>query len=497
MNQINPPTGNAEKTLRVLYLCSEAHPFVKIGGLGDVAGSLPPVLYHLTPEELDGWKIDIRLAIPYHPVIAQDYGFEAPSDVITLEPKSGALTIDVFETELEGMPVYLLDGDLITKAKSVYSFNPAEDVPKFSAFSFAALALVEKMGWKPDIVNANDWHTALAVYAVNRYRRRRNSFFRGTKTILSIHNLPYMGADCKATLKDYGMTPRFYFQLPKWARRFCMPLGIATADELIAVSPNYAKEIQTPEFGCTLENYLRQRADSVSGIINGLDLAAWNPETDEQILQRFSVETLEKREKNKQALIEKFELDPDPAIPLIIIVSRMDHQKGMDITVDALRQLKDEKWQAIILGSGQVDVEDEVRALEKEFPDRVRAVIRYDGKLAKELYAGGNMILLPSRYEPCGLTQLISMRYGCVPVAHETGGFKDTIIPEGTPGQTGFLYSGNTPENLAACTQKAFAAYQDAKRWRRIQQNGMSLDFSWKKSAITYAHHYITLKETQ
>ena len=484
-----------EKVLRVLYVASEAGPFVKIGGLGDVAGTLPPELFALSPDDIDGWRVDIRLVIPYHPAVEKSYHFEKPLTTVTLRPKSGDLHMDVYQSELNGMPVYLIDGDLITAAEKVYSFRPEEDMPKFAAFSFAALALAKQIGFQPDIINANDWHTALSVYALRKIRRR-DPFFRNTKTVFSVHNLPYMGSECKQILRDYGFFVWPHWQLPRWGRSFAMPLGLLAADHINAVSPNYAREIQTPEFGCSLEKFLARRSDSISGIINGLDYSSWNPATDPDVVQNYDAEHIDQRVNNKLALLKEFELEEDTTMPLIIVVSRMDQQKGMDIVFEALRKMTDVPWQAILLGTGAEEIEKSARQLEADYPERVKAAIRFDGKLARRMYAAGDVIPLPSNYEPCGLTQLIGMRYGCVPVANEVGGFADTIRDTRDPATwTGFLFQQNTPEVLAETMKAAFLVYQQPELWKQIQANGMRADFSWKRSALKYVHLYRVLKE--
>lgn len=488
----------SEKIIRILYVASEARPFIKIGGLGDVAGTLPPIMYQLDPADVDEYQIDIRLVIPYHREIAEKYAFDQPLLTLTLPRVSGEMKMDVFESEIDGMPVYLIDGKEITEAERIYNFQPELDMPKFMAFSLAALKLAKTIGFQPDILNANDWHTALSVYAL-RFLRRRDPFFKDTKSLFTVHNLPYMGAECKALLKDFQLPIRRWanLTLPQWARSFAMPLGLLTADQINAVSPTYSREIQTPDFGCSLEEFLSRRANRISGIINGLDYTAWNPETDNQIPVNYGIDSLEKRLENKLALQKEFDLKQDAAIPLVIVVSRLDNQKGIDIAIQAFQQLKSTHWQAIILGSGQPELEEQCSDLAAALPENVRVAIRFDGALAHRMYAGGDCILLPSRYEPCGLTQLISMRYGCVPVAHAVGGFVDTIEGDDALAETrtGYLCHKNTPEDFAAKLEQVFGDYANQADWRRIQLNGMKKDFSWHHSAIEYVRRYLSMME--
>ena len=486
-----------EKVLRVLYVASEAGPFIKIGGLGDVAGTLPPALSQLSVEETKGWKLDIRLVIPYHQAVAEKYNFGPPITKLKLVRKSGDISMDVFESEIDGMPVYFLDGPLITEPDTIYSFRPEEDMEKFAVFSFGVLELCRSLNWQPHILNANDWHTALSVFALKQLRRR-DVFFRKTHSVFTVHNLPYMGAECKPLLKDFACRIPYYFQLPRWGRSFAMPLGLVAADQINAVSPNYSKESQEAEFGCSLEKFLSRRSDRISGIVNGLDVKSWDPKTDSALVQNYDMFNLADRSANKLALLKEFGLKEDLSIPLVIVVSRMDHQKGMSVAFEGLRKLADEDWQAIILGTGAEQIEAEARELEKEFPERVRAVIAFDGALARRMYAGGDMILLPSRYEPCGLTQLIGMRYGCVPVAHAVGGFADTIVDNRDQDSwTGFLFRENTADMLSEMLHVAFGVFQQTATWQIIQKNGMMQDFSWKRSALKYLELYLSVAELE
>jgi starch synthase len=482
-----------EKILRILYIASEARPFVKIGGLGDVAGTLPPILRQLNPAENDGWQVDIRLVIPYHREVVEQYPLSPPLLTLHLPRKSGDMDMDVFETEMDGMPVYLIDGKEISAAKRIYSFQPDEDMAKFASFSLAALELARQIGFQPHILNANDWHTALAVYALDQLRGQ-DSFFADTKSLFTVHNLPYMGAECKEILQDFGLSVRRSRLLPKWGRSFAMPLGLITADHINAVSPTYAREIQTPEFGCSLEDFLFRRADRISGIINGLDYNAWNPAMDAALLQNYTADTLLDRPKNKSALQKEFGLPISAQVPLFVVISRLDHQKGIDTAIAALRLLKKKKWQAIILGTGAEEIEKECQLLASEMPDRVRVALRFDGALARRMYAGGDAILLPSRYEPCGLTQLIGMRYGCVPAANAVGGFVDTIVDnDNFQEQTGFLSPALTREAFAETLERVLEAYKDQALWQQIQGNGMNKDYSWRRSARKYLNLYLQL----
>ncbi|GAP17750.1 glycogen synthase [Levilinea saccharolytica] len=490
------PPSSSTKKLRVLFIASEADPWVKVGGLGDVTGSLPRALRALTPEETGGVQLDVRLAIPYHSMIRQKAKNPKLLSRLTVRRGSETLTGQVFLIENAGLPVYLVDGPPFREGDPVYGSDPHLDGERYTYFSLAVLEAMRQIGWAPDVVHANDWHTALSCYWLN-LNRAGDDFFRRTRALLAVHNLPFMGAGAEEATAAYGLPAASDPRLPDWARRMPLPLGLLSADHIVAVSPTYAREILTPEFGCTLETFLKTREANLSGILNGLDLDLWNPATD-ALVSPFSLETLSARQANKQALLKEFALDPAQNWPLYIIISRMDQQKGIDLALQALRELPDPHWQLILLGTGDEILEENARQMEKAYPDQVRAAVRFDARLARRMYAGGDVILMPSRYEPCGMAQMIAMRYGCVPLARATGGLKDTILDSPDPATaTGFLFEQASVPALTAALQRAQKAFADPVHWQALQRNGMSLDFSWNRSAREYLALYQKLVESR
>jgi starch synthase len=465
------------KPLKVLFLASEADPYMKVGGLGDVAGSLPIALRALPGEELD-----VRLVIPFHKGIQADQLSLQRETVFTLSRQGGVeVPVQVFRTELHGMPVYLISGAPI-------SGKPYEsagvDGEKYIYFSLAALELCKRIDWRPDIVHANDWHTAASLYGVKL--RQDDPFWRGVKTVFTVHNLGYMGAEAEDALLAYGLPPLDEPLYPMWACRQPMPIGLWASDSIVAVSPSYAQEIQTPEYGYGLDPFLRSRRKRITGIVNGIDTTLWDPVKDETLAVNFGEQTLALRTGNKAALQTQFNLERDPSVPLMAMVTRMDQQKGVDITLKTLRLITDEPWQVILLGTGNSDLENAARRLEADFPSRVCAALRFDAKLSRQLYGGADMFLMPSRYEPCGLAQMIAMRYGAVPVARATGGLRDTIAES----RTGFLFTDASSNVMAAALRRAMQAFQNRAKWQEMQVNAMREDFSWQKSAEQYASLY-------
>ncbi len=467
--------------LKILFLVSEADPFVKVGGLGDVGGSLPNALLDLNA------NLDVRLVIPFHTAIRTDNLEIHREAVFTIPRAGGDVPVQVFHTELRGLHVYLISGDPFSQATKVYDTDAAVDGEKFVFFSLAALELVRRLDWRPDIVHANDWHTATALYGV--HRMQDDPFWAGVKTLITVHNLCYMGAGSEAALTAYGLPPVNDINLPWWGQHTPMPLGLWSADEIVAVSPSYAEEIQTPEYGCGLEGFLQSRHESITGIVNGIDTFSWDPSKDESLLENFSSDNLAARVVTKRFLQTSFGFAVNENIPLLAMVTRMDQQKGVDIAIGALRLIQKLNWQAILLGSGNSEIESIARRLESDFPNRVCAVIRYDGKLSRQIYGGVDMLMMPSRYEPCGLAQMIAMRYGAIPVARATGGLRDTIAE----GYSGFLFTDSSPGVMAGALRRALKVFDYREDWLAMQKAGMSADFSWRISANKYAELYNSL----
>ncbi len=477
--------------INVLFIAAEADPFVKVGGLGDVAGSLPGAIREVMLLPESAADIDIRLAIPFYPSVKEKLPDAPKVGEYSLKSGTEEQTVTVYETSSGSIPVYLLDGDPIRQVNAVYSDNPSADAEKFIFFSLACIMLPAFLNWPVNIIHANDWHTAISIYAL----RAMNDFRSPSiKTVLSIHNLPYLGQGCQPCMEAYDIPAYPFGLLPSWAQHLPLPLGLSTADRIIPVSPGYAQEIQTPDFGSGLERLLQSRSKHITGIINGIDQNQWDPKTDPLIHQNYGLESLDQKYQNKQILLDSFGLDTNLKIPLLVVVSRMDHQKGMDLVVGGLQELLDFHWQAVILGSGDPAIEDSCVAFSAQHPNRVRMITGYHVNLAHQLYAGGDIFLMPSRYEPCGISQMIAMRYGTIPVARATGGLRDTITPTrpGNPG-SGYLFEQSSSSSFAQAIQFSLQDYSDPIIWREIQENAMSRDFSWKTSALKYIFQYADL----
>lgn len=491
-------------SLRVLFLAAEADPFIKIGGLGDVAGSLPSALKSLEsdacPSQEKIVSIDIRLVIPFHGAIQRQQLPLHSLGSVQVPHRSGSLPAEILQVDptalkdhVSRVPVYLIAGPLISADAPVYTPDPAQDGRKFTYFSLASLELARQLQFPPDILHTNDWHTAPAAYALWLHRKQ-DRFYFNSKTVLSLHNLPYLGLGAGPALDEFGLPPAGGSALPVWAQHAPLPLGLLAADRIVAVSPSYAREITTPEFGAGLQDFLTSRKNDITGILNGLDIERWDPARDPHLPAAFDAQALYAREANKIALQEELNLPVDLNTPLIGLVSRLDYQKGVDLAVEALQSLEGQHWQAVFLGTGDPALESQVRQLESAYPERLRAALRYDAALSHRIYAGADLLLIPSRYEPSGLTQMIAMRYGCIPVARATGGLQDTITDYSrSQDSTGFLFSQASAAALAQAIQRALQLYPDRLAWGSLQQRGMGKDFSWKRSARQYLELYKNL----
>ncbi len=486
-------TKQQPRTLRILFIASEAEPIIKIGGLGDVVGTLPHFLSRLSAEDLNGFELDVRIAIPFYPTISNKFLSEKPLITFSIPYRGQSLSGWAYQSSLHDDPLLLISGYPIENVQTVYCLDADNDMEKFIFFSLAALEICKLEQWKPDILHAHDWHSAPAVYALAQ-KRTSDPFFKDTKSILTIHNLPFFGGNVSENYPNFGLTIDPVPGLPEWAGKIVFPLGLAKADIITAVSPTYSQEILTSEFGRGLEGYLKTRTKSIYGILNGLDNDLWNPETDPSIIQNFGIDTLEDKKRNKENLLNDLGLNLDANIPLLVSIGRMDYQKGLDLTIHSLMETGSLPWNAVIMGTGNPTIEAECQKLEEAFPGRVKTLIQYNPSLARKIYASGDIFLMPSRYEPCGLSQMIAMRYGCIPLARATGGLKDTIVDDPQIRKsTGFLFEEATTAAMVFCLQRALMVYSDQKTWKKTQKNAMRQDFSWQNSALAYAGLYLDL----
>jgi starch synthase len=490
--------GNgAGKPLKILFLAAEAAPLIKVGGLADFAGALPGELRRLGH--------DVRLVLPLHPSLRQRVAGAKPAARPAVSARGSSMQAEAYRIEENGVPVYLIDGPPLRASDSIYHADSGRDAPKYVFFSLAALELTRALGWKPDLVHTNDWHTAAAnLWLAGRGRQDR--FFRNVHSVLSIHNLPYFGQNAGWALAQFGLgvpeqnasarpgndVPEGdrYAALPYWAYSTLLPLGIAAADRVITVSPSYAEEILTPEFGAGLEEYLVVQRERISGILNGLDQTVWNPATDAHLDSNFDPASIGKRALNKTALQARLRLTPDPSIPLVGMVTRLNEQKGIDLALPAL-----ECWcalgnQAVILGTGDPWLEQQCHAFAARHPGRAAVEIGYHDSLASQIYGGSDGFLVPSRYEPCGISQMIAMRYGCLPIVRAVGGLKDTVRDALLEEGTGLTFDDASAAAVAMALGRADELIRQPDRRGALQIRCMQTDFSWARSVEAYLAVY-------
>ena len=480
--------------LRVLFLTAEFDPYAKVGGLGDYSGSLPKSIKVLGASQ--NHPIDIRVAIPYH-------GQFHPR--LPLYKKSAEITVDTGNTEAYGsayefmhqdVPLYLIRrSGKAAGYRAIYNRTQLDDARKFIFFSLAIADLVKKLGWMPDVVHANDWHTALALHHFASLRKK-DHIFSSIKLLQVIHNMPYLGEGTQGVMEKFGIRPVKSRLIPEWGKYLPLPMGLVSADWIATVSPSYAEELTTEKFSSGLADFFMANREKTTGILNGIDTTIWDPENDPLISSQFSAANLRDRQANKESVLQELSLTNDGRKPLLVFISRLTPQKGMDIILKSLPELLNLDWNAVILGCGDKDLETGLSSFEAAHPDRFRALLEFNNPMAHKLYAAGDILLMPSRYEPCGLSQMIAMRYGCIPVASAVGGLKDSIVPADQSNGTGYLFESSDENSLIPCLRKALLDYQNEKKWSQMQQRAMGKDFSWTRSAGQYIDLYSQLSRS-
>jgi starch synthase len=462
--------------MRVLFATPECAPLIKAGGLGDVSAALPAALRALGH--------DVRVLLPgYGPVLA---GLPEAREVARLE------LLGVPSRLLEAGDFFVLDcAELYRREGGPYQNAQGEDWPdnprRFGLLSRVAALLggaASPLAWRPQVVHCNDWPCGLAPVHLSFERDR-------AAAVMTVHNLAFQGVFDTSWLQPLAL-PAATFSIEGvefHGRVSFLKGGLAYADAITAVSPTYAREIQTAELGCGLDGLLRARREALSGIANGIDTEEWDPERDARIPQRYGPSTLERKSVNKEALQRRLGLAVDPGVPLLGSVCRFTGQKGIDLVVAAADALLAIPAQLAVLGSGERRYEEALRAAAGRHPGAAAVVIGFNEELAHLIEAGADVFLMPSRFEPCGLSQMYSQRYGTPPVARATGGLVDTV----SDGETGFLFERADSGELVAAVRRALAIWHDARRWREIQRSAMARDFSWAAPARQYAALYARL----
>ncbi len=476
---------------RVCQAAAEVTPFAKTGGLGDVVAGLSRALGKAGH--------DVRVFLPFYSRIAkQDHRFVVVDYLRDLEMQLGGRRFvwSVFTTKLpeSGVDVYFVHCPALYHHDSIYS-GDWDEYLRFALLTRAALESCQRMGWAPDVVHVHDWHTALApIYLRTLYAWDR--LFADTRTVLTLHNLGYQGVFGTQTIEDLGLAAHaqlLYKEDLAAGRMSFLKTGLLYADRLTTVSRTYAREIQTPEHGFGLDSMLRARADHLVGIVNGVDYAEWDPERDPYLPHKYSAKSLAGKGRMKRMLLEKVGLPHSPTAPVLGLVSRLTAQKGLDLLFDTLPEfLYHRDLRFVALGSGEERYESFLSWLQVSFPGRAWYFRGYNEELAHWIEAGSDIFLMPSKYEPCGLNQMYSLRYGTPPVVRRTGGLADTVEqwnPVSKQG-TGFLFDHFTPEGLRWGIDTALRVFQDPEAWKALQLAGMAQDFSWERQVREYEEVY-------
>ncbi|MDD3338952.1 MAG: glycogen synthase GlgA [Lachnospiraceae bacterium] len=472
----------------ILFVASESVPFIKTGGLADVVGSLPKCF--------DKKHFDVRVIIPYYSCMKEALKEQITyRDSFYMDFDWRRQYVGIMETVYEGIHFYFIDNQEHFACEKPYAGMPY-DLPKFAFFSKAALSILPVIDFRPDVIHCHDWQTGLVpVYLSDTFQE--GEFYRGIKTVMTIHNLKFQGVwNLEETRSIVGLPP-YYFAPDKLEYKKDANLlkgGLVYANAITTVSRTYAEEIKMPFYGEGLDGLMCARSNDLRGIVNGIDYDDYNPETDASIVKTYNAQNFRKEKvKNKIALQKELGLNEDPKAMMIGIVSRLTDQKGFDLIAYMMDELCQDNVQIVALGTGDEKYENMFRHYAWKYEGKVAALIYYSEAMSHKVYASSDAFLMPSLFEPCGLSQLMSLRYGTVPIVRETGGLKDTVQPynEFENTGTGFSFTNYNAHEMLATVRYAEHIYYDKKReWNKIIDRGMAMDYSWQSSALQYQELY-------
>lgn len=473
----------------ILFIASEGVPFIKTGGLADVVGSLP--------KYIDKEYFDVRVMLPKYTCIRQELKDQMRYRThFYLDFYWQSQYVGILEAQVDGVTYYFIDNESMFGGFKIYSDNVLDEIIKFSFFCKAALSALPLLGFRPDVVHCHDWQTGLVpVYLKERFQG--GDFFRGIKSVMTIHNLKFQGKWDVKTVKAITGLPDYFFtpdKLEAYKDANLLKGGIVYADAITTVSNTYAEEIKTSFYGEGLNGLLSARSNSLRGIVNGIDYQEFNPETDPYICAKYNAVNFRKEKiKNKRALQAELGLEQDDGKFMIGIVSRLTDQKGFDLIAYIMDELCQEDVQIVVLGTGEERYENMFRHFDWKYNNKVSANIYYSEALSHKIYASCDAFLMPSLFEPCGLSQLMALRYGTVPIVRETGGLKDTVEPynEFESTGTGFSFRNyNAHEMLATIRYAKYIFYQKRREWNKMIDREMATDYSWNTSAKKYQEMY-------
>ena len=475
----------------VLYASFEAVPFFKSGGLGEVAGSLPYFL--------NGSDFEVRVILPKLSLIPQEYQEKMVFKTSFTVPLGWrSVYCGLFEMKYKGLTYYFLDNEYYFHRNKAY--GEFDDGERIAYFSKALLEAIEYMGWRVDILHCNDWHTAMSTVFLREHYNHLPDFNR-IKTVFTIHNLKFQGQYDDAIMSDIlGLSgtpaePQMSVY-NKYGKREAVNylLGaISYSDRITTVSPTYSEEIKTPYFGENQDAVFRKRASVLSGIVNGIDWRVFNPQVDKFIPVQYDVNSIDKKVEDKLAIQKELYLKVGPNIPVFAIICRLTEQKGLDLVINKLAEMEKRAMQLIVLGSGDKKYENAFAYYTWKNPEKFQARLYFDEGISHRIYAGADAVLMPSRFEPCGLSQMIAMQYGTLPIVRETGGLKDTVQPYNKYDKsgTGFSFANYSADELMGAIDNALTVFYNEKAdWRKMQRECMTRDFSWRGPAEQYRELY-------
>lgn len=476
----------SDKHLKVLVVSAEAAPFAKTGGLADVAGSLPKALSVLGN--------DVRIVMPRYKMIKEtEYVTDFPvamgnrQEGIILRKSKIEAILDNVEREV---PVYFIDNYHYFYRDGIYGYY--DEAERFTLFCKAVLEMLPRINFQPDVIHCNDWHTG-PICLLLKTLYKDNQYYSKIATVYTVHNLLYQGNFGPEVMEYLGVGKEVYH--PEGAEFFgnfsFMKAGLAYADVINTVSKTYAKEIQTPEYGEKLEGFIRKRVNDLYGIINGLNYHEFNPWTDPKIYKNYNIDHLENKRENKYALQRELRL-PERDVPVIGLVSRLVDHKGLDLITQRFNEIMALDLQLIILGTGEPRYEEMFEKYKARYPEKVGVYIGFNSVLAQRIYAGSDMFLMPSHMEPCGLGQLISLRYGTIPIVRATGGLADTIHDYNSNNDigNGFSFQDYNSKELLAAIQRAMELYNRTNEWQSLVRRALTIDYSWARSGDEYLKLY-------
>jgi starch synthase len=475
--------------LRIVFVAAEGLPWVKTGGLGDVIGALPPKLHERGHEVVS--------ILPLYDAVDRQEGRLSLLATISVRFLGNDFETRVFEAPYPRSEcrALFIENQYYFERLGIYD-DPATGLPypdddeRWCFFQLAVLELLRQTDMGPDLLVCADWHTAL-LPALLRLKFSEDRLLQKTRSVLAVHNLGYQGVFPAETLAKAGLPRELLFPLSPfefYGQLNFMKAGLSFADHIQTVSPSYASEIATAEYGQGLDGVLRQHGERVSGILNGIDTQLWNPARDPLLVESYTPARMARKAANRTPLLEEFGLDGDFPGPVLGMVTRLTGQKGLNILAGCLDRLLQRDVRLVILGSGEKQFEKFLQDVAERSPERLSIRLGYDEALAHRIFAGTDIFLMPSRYEPCGLSQMYAMRYGSLPVVHATGGLKDTVIPflDDADHATGFAFDSYNAEALLEAIDVALSAWRLPRTWRRLQKNAMRQDFSWELSAKRY-----------